>query len=89
MNKCGFSRLLVVCFVSGIVPAQATESLVNGGFETGNFTGWNVQTEAAVTEPLLFPAPVPPRTVGLATVGPRRPVAFMPLPANWARALTL
>jgi hypothetical protein len=73
MYKCGFSRLIVVWCVSCIVlaaSAQATELLINGGFETGNFTGWNAQTEAGSDGTIIVSSADSAPDGGLATVGP-------------------
>lgn len=66
-----FKRMVVVVFVIAMFFAKdagATSIVVNGGFETGNFTGWVPSGGATFCAP--FVATTGQTACGVATVGP-------------------
>jgi hypothetical protein len=66
---------LTALLVSSLALAASTNAnsiqlIVNGGFETGNFTGWNAQTEAGGDGPFLVSSGTTAPLSGRSTAGP-------------------
>ncbi len=73
MNKNGFLHVAAGCFISCfalVVSAQASQLITNGGFETGDFTGWNAQTQAGSGGSLSVVSGTTAPGIGEPTVGP-------------------
>jgi len=50
--------MLVSCAAIAVAPAAAATPIVNGGFETGDFTGWTLFTPGGGTAVLSGGAPL-------------------------------
>jgi len=71
IHKIVFASLtLVVLALSSITTARADELIINGGFETGNFTGWTTTVRPASFGNLFVRSGTTTPLSGISTVGP-------------------